>query len=232
MHLVGVTVWVGGLVAIVLLRKRLGDDTARVLSRYSTIALWAFVLVAFSGTINASLRLTSLSDLVTTNYGLLISIKIVILCLLGAAGAWQRRRIIPALVREPRRTRAFATLAIGEIVFMSIAIGVSVGLSRSAPPIPQDSVAAIDVRKSLLGFGWPEPATVGRMLTAFHVDWFWLALAVTMAALYLAATIRLRRRGDPGRGAARCRGCSDARCWSGRPAAAPASTAPSRSRRT
>lgn len=196
MHLVGVTAWVGGLIAIVLLRTRLGDDTARVVSRYSTLALWAFVLVAFSGTINASLRLEFFADLVTSPYGVLISIKIVILIGLGLAGAWQRRRILPALVREPTRTRAFVRLAVMEIVFMAVAIGVSVGLSRSAPPVSQESLAAIDIRKSLIGFDWPEPATVGRMLGSFHTDWFWLATAAAMAGLYLAAVLRLRRRGD------------------------------------
>ncbi len=196
MHLVGVTAWVGGLVAIVLLRRRLGDDTARVVSRYSTMALWAFVLVAFSGTINASLRLNSVTDLVTTSYGVLILIKIVILTGLGFAGAWQRRRIIPRLVREPRRTRGFVRLAVSEIVFMAIAIGVSVGLSRSAPPVSQESLAAIDIRRSLLGYDWPEPATAWGMLASFHVDWFWIALAAVMAGLYIAAVLRLRRRGD------------------------------------
>ncbi|TAJ48682.1 MAG: hypothetical protein EPO52_06495 [Herbiconiux sp.] len=196
MHLVGVTAWVGGLVAIVLLRKRLGDDIARVVSRYSTLALWAFVLVAISGTINASLRLGSPIELLTTPYGALISVKIAILTGLGVAGAWQRRRIIPGLVREPTRTRAFVRLAVTETVFMAIAIGVSVGLSRSAPPVSQESLAAIDIRKSLLGFEWPEPVTVWRMLTSVHVDWFWVLLAGTMAGLYVAAVLRLRRRGD------------------------------------
>jgi len=87
-------------------------------------------------------------------------------------------------------------LAVTEIVFMAIAIGVSVGLSRSAPPVSQESLAAIDIRKSLLGFEWPEPVTVWRMLTAVHVDWFWVLFAGTMAGLYIAAVLRLRRRGD------------------------------------
>jgi putative copper resistance protein D len=196
MHLVGVTAWTGGLIAIVLLRRRLGDDTARVVSRYSLLALWAFVLVAFSGTVNASLRLKSVADLVATPYGLLISVKIVILVGLGVAGAWQRRRIIPGLVREPGRTRAFVRLAVTEILFMALAIGVSVGLSRSAPPVSQESLAAIDIRKSLLGFDWPDPPTVWRVLTAFHPNWFWLAGAAVLAGLYLAAVLRLRKRGD------------------------------------
>ena len=196
MHLVGVTVWVGGLIAIVLLRTRLGDEIARVVSRYSTMALWAFVLVAISGTINASLRLSGPVELLTTPYGALISVKTVILIGLGIAGAWQRRRIIPGLVREPLRSRAFVRLAVTEIVFMAVAIGVSVGLSRSAPPVSQESLAAVDIRKSLLGFEWPEPATVWRMMTAVHLDWFWLLFAAAMAGLYIAAVRRLRRRGD------------------------------------
>jgi cytochrome c oxidase assembly factor CtaG/uncharacterized membrane protein len=194
MHLVGVTVWMGGLIAVILLRKKADKHLATVVSRYSTLAIWAFAFVAFSGIINASLRLTGPADLFTTNYGLLITAKSVILIGLGVAGYWQRRRIIPALVREPTRTRAFVRLAVSEVVFMAVAMGLSVALSKSAPPVPQ--VADTDTRSGLIGFPYPKPINLERFLFGFHPDYMFIAIAVLMAGLYLVGVRKLRRRGD------------------------------------
>ncbi|WFR68026.1 CopD family protein [Curtobacterium flaccumfaciens] len=94
-HLVAVCVWAGGLVAVLALRSRTRGATGRVVSRYSTLAGWAFAAVAFSGIVNASLRLTGPLDLFTTTYGWLITVKAAILVLLGLAGVVQRRRLVP-----------------------------------------------------------------------------------------------------------------------------------------
>lgn len=194
MHLIGVTVWMGGLIAIILLRNKAGRHLAAVVSRYSTIAVWAFAFVAFSGVINASLRLTGPADLVTSTYGLLILVKSLILIGLGVAGVLHRRRVIPRLVREPGRTRAFVRLAVAEVVFMSVAMGLSVALSQSAPPVPQ--VAEGDTRDGLIGFAYPAPVTLPRFLFGFHPDYFFIAVAAVMAGLYLVGVYRLKRRGD------------------------------------
>lgn len=194
MHLVGVTVWMGGLIAVILLRKRAGKNLAAVVSRYSTLAIWAFAFVAFSGVVNASLRLTGPADLVTTNYGLLITVKSLILIGLGVAGYLQRRRIIPGLVREPTRSRRFVRLAVSEVVFMAVAMGLSVALSKSAPPVPQ--TPDTDSRSGLIGFAYPKPITLERFLLGFHPDYMFIAIAVIMAGLYLAGVTVLTRRGD------------------------------------
>jgi len=194
-HLVGVTVWVGGLVALILMRKRLGAALPVVVARYSVFAGWAFLGVVVSGAVNAGLRISSPADLLY-GYGLLLLAKSVILVLLGFAGYRHRRRIIPRLVRAPSDTRAFARLAVVEVVLMATAIGLSVGLSRSAPPVSQQSVAALDVRRALIGFPFPEPLTLARMLTSVHVDLLFFSLGVLMAGFYIAGVVRLRRRGD------------------------------------
>lgn len=194
MHLVGVTVWMGGLIAVILLRNKAGKNLATVVSRYSTMAVWAFALVAFSGVINASLRLTGPADLFTTNYGLLITVKSVILIGLGVAGYLQRRSIIPRLVREPTRSRSFVRLAVSEVVFMAVAMGLSVALSQSAPPVPQNFAG--DSRDGLIGFAFPKPITLERFLFGFHPDYLFIALSVTLAGLYLVGVAKLRRRGD------------------------------------
>ncbi|PZF62412.1 hypothetical protein DEI92_02680 [Curtobacterium sp. MCBD17_034] len=195
-HLVGVCVWVGGLVAVVLLRTGTKGATGRVVARYSTLAGWCFGAVAFSGIINASLRITGPGDLVTTPYGWLITIKATILVLLGIAGVVQRRRLVPGLLRDPSDRRLFVRFALAEIVFMAIAMGVSVGLSRSQPPVPQTPVVGDDARSGLIGFPYPPAQTLHTFLTQWQIDWAWLAVAVTMGVWYLLAVRKLRRRGD------------------------------------
>ncbi|OIH95838.1 MULTISPECIES: cytochrome c oxidase assembly protein [unclassified Curtobacterium] len=195
-HLIAVCVWAGGLVAVVALRTRTKGATGRVVARYSTLAGWAFGAVAFSGIVNASLRLTGPLDLVTTTYGWLITVKAAILVLLGVAGVIQRRRLVPGLLRAPLDRAAFTRFALAEIVFMAVAIGVSVAVSRSQPPIPQTPETGEDTRSGLIGFPFPPAQTVHTYLTQWHIDWMWLGLAVVGAVWYLLAVRKLRQRGD------------------------------------
>jgi len=195
-HLIGVCVWVGGLVAVLLLRTRTRTATGRVVARYSTLAGWSFVAVAFSGIVNASLRLTGPADLVLTSYGWLITAKAVILVLLGIAGIVQRRKLVPGLLRDPLNRVAFVRFALAEVVFMAVAMGLSVGLARSQPPVPQTPETGADTRDGLIGFTYPPAQTLHTFLTQWHIDWAWLAIAVTMGAWYLYAVRKLRARGD------------------------------------
>ncbi|MBT2502589.1 cytochrome c oxidase assembly protein [Curtobacterium sp. ISL-83] len=195
-HLIAVCVWAGGLVAVLLLRTSTKGATGRVVARYSTLAGWSFAAVAFSGVVNASLRLTGPLDLVTTTYGWLITVKAVILVLLGLAGVVQRRRLVPALLRSPLDRRSFTRFAVAEVVFMSVAIGVSVAVSRSQPPIPQTPATGEDARSGLIGFPFPPPQTIQTYLTQWHIDWMWAALALVGAGWYLLSVRKLRKRGD------------------------------------
>jgi cytochrome c oxidase assembly factor CtaG/putative copper export protein len=194
-HLIGVTVWCGGLLALLLLRSTMKHGFAVAVARYSTLAGWAFAAVALSGMVNASLRLASPADLLQP-YGALIVLKAAVLLALGVAGAAQRRLVIPRLRGNAADRRLFARFAVTEVVLMALAIGVSVGLSRSAPPISQAPLTGDELRQGLLGFPYPPAVTVARMFTVFHIDWVWLGLACVLAGGYVWAFVRLRRRGD------------------------------------
>ncbi|WP_228720896.1 cytochrome c oxidase assembly protein [Arthrobacter sp. 260] len=195
LHLIGVCVWVGGLAAVLLLGSQLGKDTGRVLRRYSALAVWAFGAVAFSGIINASLRLGSFADLATP-YGILVLVKVSSLTALGLAGWYQRRRILPRLDRNPEDRRAFTIFGVSEAALMIVTIGVSAGLAASPPPVPQGSIADVDLRRSLLGYPFPEPLTVSSFMTSWHPDWTIGLLILVAGGAYLAAVVKIRRRGD------------------------------------
>jgi cytochrome c oxidase assembly factor CtaG/putative copper export protein len=196
LHVLSITVWVGGLLAILLLGKRLGRDNARVLKRYSSLAGWSFLAVAVSGTVNAYLRVETLSALLGTEYGVLILVKAGLFTMLGIAGLVQRRRILPRLAQNPEDRRAFTRFAVSEAVVMLITIGVSVGVAASPPPVSQGSVADVDLRRSLLGYNWPGLMTPESFMTSWYPDWIIGFLMLAVAAAYMRAVVRLRRRGD------------------------------------
>ena len=190
LHLVAVCLWVGGLGALVLTGRWLGDQRATVVARYSTLAGVCFAVVAVSGVINAGLRLGGWSAL-ASDYGLLVIGKAVALLLLGLAGLVHRRATLPRLAASPR---LFARLAAVELLVMGATLGLAVALSRSATPVPEDRDD--DVVASLLGYPAPPPVTVGRYFGAFYPDVLWLFVAVALLGLYAGGVVRLVRRGD------------------------------------
>ncbi|TQM64733.1 bifunctional copper resistance protein CopD/cytochrome c oxidase assembly protein [Humibacillus xanthopallidus] len=191
-HLVGVSLWLGGLLGLVVLRRALGDSLGVVARRYSTLALWCFVIVGVSGVMSASTRLSGWQDL-TTDYGLLVVAKVLAFVALGAAGWWHRRAMLDRIDAGGRR--AFARLAAGETVVMGVAVGIATALARTAPPVPEvesDPSPAL----ALTGFPAPSAPTAMSWLTAWRVEWLFLAVGLLAIGLYLAGVIRLRRRGD------------------------------------
>jgi len=193
-HLVGATLWVGGLLAVVVLRPLLGKRLAPVVTRYSALALWCFVVVLVSGVASAWLRLGSLGGL-ATSYGVLVVTKAVCLVVLGVFGLQQRRRVIGRLAREPSSRAHFARMAVTELVVMGVAFGFATALSRSAPPVP-DAAPPVDIAQSLTGYAAP-PAPVGlSWLSQWRFDWLWGVLGVVAVAVYAGWVVRLHRRGD------------------------------------
>lgn len=210
-HLLSAAVWVGGLLALIVLRRPLGDALGVVARRYSTVALWCYVTLGASGVMSATTRLGSWSDLATP-YGVLVLVKVLAFAVLGVAGVWHRRvtldRIdetgtsgagaagtgVPEGARR-LRSRLFVRLAVAETLVMALAFGVATALARSEPPVPE-TVADPSAALSLTGYPAPPAPTAMSWLTAWRVEWLFLATGLLAVGLYLAGVVRLRRRGD------------------------------------
>lgn len=97
-HVLAMSVWLGGLV--VLLAALLPSEDvglfARVLPRFSTLALGSIVALLVSGTVQAVVQISPLAALWSTTYGLLVSLKVVgfaVLVYIGnLARTWVRDR--------------------------------------------------------------------------------------------------------------------------------------------
>ena len=188
LHVLAASLWVGGLAGLLTVRRH--RRFAATAARYSRLALACFVAAAFSGVINAAVRLGEWPELWTSRYGVLVLIKVFALLIVGVIGAAHRGRTLPAL--EAGAPRAFVRLAAGELIVLGATIGLAVALSRSPTP-EEDVLTRPDPLVELLGFTPPGPPTAARMIGDLLPDLFFLTLAAAGIAAYL---IGVRRVGN------------------------------------
>ncbi|WP_179389466.1 cytochrome c oxidase assembly protein [Psychromicrobium silvestre] len=200
LHIVGVALWFGGVITLTVISGKLSKPeslTAKVLKRFSSLALFAFCLVFASGVVNASIRVTSWDALFNSPYGQLILIKAIATLLLGAIGFMHRQWIIPQLEKGVKSAkRVLWQLILVELVVMAVTSGVAVGLSQSAPPQPTSFAPDTSAAEILSGYPLPPELTPIRWLTEWRMDWLWLTFAIGAAVAYILAVRKLRRRGD------------------------------------
>ena len=209
-HLVGISLWIGGLLAFLgMVRQNVGN-LPTVARRYSTLALVAFITVAISGIVNAWIRLTYLSDLWTTAYGRLVVIKALALITLGVFGYAQRKRSLPAIALGKRRP--LVRLASMELLIMGATVGVAAALGRTAPPPPNGVLpSGLNLNiEAALGFPLAGPPTISRLLFDWRFDYLMGTAVIVAAGLYFYGVHRMHKRGDawpPGRTWAWMLGC-------------------------
>lgn len=191
-HLLGIAVWLGGLVALVVVRRQLGGGLGPTVRRYSSLAGWCLVLVTASGVLGAWLRMPSAAS-VASPYGALLGLKVAAVVALAAAGWWQRRRMISRL--ETGDVTAFWRLVSVELTVLLGAAGLGVALSRTAPPAADGDVRPLSTAESMLGRSLPEPLDAAGWLTSWDLDSLFLPLGIIGIAWYLWSVRRLRRRG-------------------------------------
>lgn len=196
LHLAFVSVWLGGLLTIAFLRTSLeGGRLGPVLSRYSTLALVCFIVVAASGYVNAALRVGSLGSLLKP-YGILVLMKVAAIGALGLFGLAQRRFVIDRIQKAANGGKTlFWWLVAAELGFMGIASGVAAALARTDPLVPEVQVTTTPAY-ILTGEPLPPELTFSRYFTEWKFDLLWVLITAFLAFFYLAGVWRLRKRGD------------------------------------
>jgi len=195
LHTIGAAAWLGGLLLLVLLRGQHGLDLPRLVGRYSSLAIAAFAVVAFSGFTRSIVAVGSWEAVWTTPYGLIVVVKAVLLVGMGLLGAWYRTRLIPKL-SGARASRWFWALVLGEVALMGLASGAAAALARTPPPTGEVAAFAQTPAQILTGSLLPPELTLERWFTAWDIDVLWLVAAGFGLFFYLAGVRRLRLRGD------------------------------------
>ena len=130
-HVVGAVTWVGGLAALGWLAVREEPDWSGALPRYSRLAFASVVVLIVCGVVSALGRLTRPADLLTSGYGAILLLKVVLVCGLVAAGWLQREYVVH---RVPVSRRHFVAVASMELTTMTLALALAVALARTPPP--------------------------------------------------------------------------------------------------
>ncbi|TVT60084.1 copper resistance protein CopD [Amycolatopsis rhizosphaerae] len=191
-HLVAVSLWVGGLFALLAHGWRKGANLTLAAKRFSRLALVCWIVMAVSGVINALVRVSP-GDLLTSDYGLLLLAKTVALLVLGVFGQQQRAHGVRKLV-DGQGGGQLLRLAAVELLIMFVTIGLATALARTPPPA--GSLVQPSTTELLIGYDLPGAPTALRLLFAWRFDLVYGTLAILLAVFYLVGLRRLRRRGD------------------------------------
>ena len=195
LHIMAAAVWLGGLLLMVVIRPLMTRPAlATAISRYSSIALAAFIVVAISGTVRATIGVGAWENLASP-YGAILLVKVGALVALGVLGAWYRRRLIGRLGGEAESRRFWGLVAL-ELGFMGLASGAAAALARTAPPTTSNLPTVRTPAEYLTGAALPPELTLDRWFTSWNLDLLWAFAAGFGIFLYLAGVWRLRRRGD------------------------------------
>lgn len=191
MHLVGIVIWVGGLIALFSIRPELQGNSKPIALRYSSLALASFALVAISGLGSSYVRLPSFESLASP-YGALLTLKAGLLIALGLFGAIYRRGVLQKIDQKG----SFFKLALLEISVMGLAVGTGTALARTAPPVEQGEFVVPTPAQFLTGEMLPPELTFETFLTVTKVDILWLVIALAAMGAYLLGVRVLKLRGD------------------------------------
>jgi copper transport protein len=168
LHAVGVGVWLGGLAGLLLeLRDPDRDDRARLALRFSRVATVGILTVALTGVARAAFELHDLGELLSTDYGRLLLVKLALFTGLAGLGAVNHFRNVPAGERRLGSIRRLGSL---ELLLGATAITVASLLVTTAPPADTGAASAATTGAA--------PATAPSAITVDGADY--------------ATTVRLR----------------------------------------
>ena len=187
-HVIAISLWVGGLVAITFLRAQ---DRAMALPRFSALALWTAIAVSASGTANAWARLNFQSAW-SSEYARMVLLKILLTVALIFFGYLNRRQLKGSLKLNGKQLGRLISV---EVLIMAITTVVGSKLSTMQPPLRAES-SVLDPGLAVAGIATPPPPNLWRLVSLYDPDALMIGVLVTAVALYIRGVIILTRRGD------------------------------------
>jgi copper transport protein len=135
LHGIAAAYWIGALAPLAAMAHRRNDDELpRVLKKFSAIAMPLVGMVVLSGVALSIIQLGSVRALIETQYGILLSIKLVLVMLLLGLAALNRFLFTPAVVADYENTRPLLRSILLECVLVVGILAVVAGWRFTPPP--------------------------------------------------------------------------------------------------
>jgi copper transport protein len=139
-HVQTAAVWMGGLAFVVAALVLARDDrwplAASSVPRFSTMAVVSVAILLIAGTVNGYLQVRAWRGLWDTEYGVLLLVKVGLVVVLLAFGAYNNRYAVPRLraqIASAIERRRFLRFAGVELVVMVVVVGVTAALVNAPP---------------------------------------------------------------------------------------------------
>ena len=205
LHLTAGSIWIGGLIGLLVLWVALGSSSrtvalATVVPRFSRIAFLSVMVLIASGVWASVLHLPTLASLWQTSYGVAILVKVALLAgamVLAAVNLSRTKPRLAAAAEQPEDARGAASLlrllVSGEVILVVAAIFAAGVLSSLAPPAK--ALGAVGSASAHVGPGAVSQVVVMNGYTLrFTVD-------PNRAAAPNTVRVRITESGVPVRGA-------------------------------
>ena len=187
-HVVAISFWVGGLIAISFLNAA---DRAIALPRFSALALWGAVAVSVSGTANAWARL-NFKDAWSSDYARIVLVKLLFTSILIFFGYLNRRHLSGSLKLDGKKLSRLISF---EVLIMALTTIAGSKLSTMQPPLRSESTV-LDPGLAVAGIATPETPNLWRLISLYDPDALMIGVLITAVALYIKGVVVLTRRGD------------------------------------
>ena len=186
-HVVALSLWVGGIFAIVLLEE---EDRRIALPRFSKLALWAAIAVVISGIANAWARLNFASAW-SSSYARIIIAKVILTVLLLIIGFRNRKSLAQS---EKPGWSLLSRVIVVEALIMGAVVALGSWLSGTRPPTGKE--LPFSPALSIVGYPTPAAPNFTRLLTLYDPDALIIGILITLVALYIKGVAILKQRGD------------------------------------
>ncbi len=134
LHGIGVAFWLGALAPLLALIGRTKPTALAVLNRFSRVAMWVVGLLGLTGLTLAIIQVERFGALIDTRYGIILSIKLVLVAVLLGLAALNRFRFTPQLARDATATKPLMRSILLECVLALGILCVVAGWRFMVPP--------------------------------------------------------------------------------------------------
>ena len=177
-HGFSVSLWIASLIALALTQDKLF-----AFPNFQKLVNFAFWALLFSGLISSSIRLNDFSELLTTLYGQLLTLKLILFLFALSLTKFARKNI--------SNTSYLLWIEITLLTFIF-----SIASVLSSTDYPKVSPPAFSLIESVTGYPEPPAYELTFALTTFEIEPTILLVGIFAIALYLKGVRALTLRGD------------------------------------